>query len=115
MRAIVRGFVVGTVGLAVLVGSPAVSLAQRPPTARVTLCECTCWYSGGSAEVTFTTDRSCSTYNRRTWNCKDKAGGLHKGELQACKRAPGVIQGEPPAKVPPGGARPPVGPLQKQP
>ena len=115
MRAIVKGFVIGTLGLAVLFGSTAVSSAGRLPIAVATYCECTCWYSGGSVEVTFTTDQSCSIYERRTRNCKDKAGALHKGELRACKKVPGVIQGEPPAKVPPGGVRPPVGPLQKQP
>jgi len=115
MRGIMKGFVVGTLGLAVLFGSPGVSLAQRPPISVAAFCECTCWYTGGSVQVTFTADRNCGIYNRRTWTCKDKAGGLHKGELQACKRAPGVIQSEPPAKVPPGSVRPPVGPLQKQP
>ena len=115
MRGIVRAFVVGTLGLAVLVGSPALSSAGTPPIAAVTYCGCTCWYSGGSVEVTFTTDRSCSIYERRTRNCKDKAGALHKGELRACKKVSGVIQGEPPANVPPGGVKPPGGTLQKRP
>jgi hypothetical protein len=115
MREIVKPFVVGTLALAALFGSPALSSAGTPPLRVVTYCECTCWYSGGSVEVTFTTDRSCSIYERRTRNCKDKAGALHKGELRACKNVPPMKQGEPPANVRPGGARPPVGPLQKQP
>jgi len=85
MRGIAKVFVVGTLGLTVLLGAPAVSVAQR-----ATLCECTCWYSGAggkatSAEATFSTDGSCSIHNGRTWDCKDNAGALHKGRLAACK------------------------------
>ena len=67
-------FVVWTLGLAVLLGSSAVSLAGPPPTPLATFCWCTCWYSGAGgkttgAEVTFTTDRSCSMYNGQTCYC----------------------------------------------
>jgi len=110
-----KRLMVWTLGLAVLFSSPGISLAQRPPISVAAYCECTCWYTGGSVQATFIADGSCSTYDRRTWTCKDKAGRSHKGELRACKRATGVLQGEPPATVPPGGARPPAGTLQKSP
>ncbi len=108
---IVKLFVVGTVGLAVLFGSSPVSVAQR-----ATICGCTCWYSGASGkvaseEVTFTTDRSCSIHNGQTWDCKDNAGALHKGSLAACKNITPAIQGESPPPGP-GGVRPPVAPGQ---
>ena len=44
MRAIVKVFVVGTLGLAVLFGSPAVSFAG-PKLLRPPGCQCTCWYA----------------------------------------------------------------------
>lgn len=125
MRGIVRAFVVGTLGLVVLFGSAVVSSAGRPPIPVATYCGCTCWYSGPGGKtqskgVTFTSDKSCSVRNGQTCFCDDqtcylevKRGSLYKGLLQTCKKVPPVIQGEPPAKVPPGGARPPIGPLQK--
>ena len=124
MRTIVKGFVVGTLGLAVLFGSPALSLAGPLPTPRVTFCGCTCWYWGAGGHtahkgVTFTTDRSCSIYNRQTCYCdgqtcysKYNSGAGYKGELLDCKNTPPMIQGEPPAPVPPGVVKPQVVPSQ---
>ncbi len=122
MRPIVKGFLIGALGLAVLFGVPAVSLAGPPPTPVATFCECTCWYSGAGGKaaskgVTFTTDRSCSIYNGQTCYCdgqtcywKYNAGAWYKGELQACKKhIPPMMQGEPPAPVPPGVVKPPGG------
>jgi hypothetical protein len=124
MRAMVRGFAVGTLGLAVLLGSPAVSSAGPPPAARVTFCGCTCWYSGAGGKtqskgVTFTTDQSCSIYNHQTCYCDDqtcyleaKTGVRYKGALYECKRTLPLKESEPPAPVPPGGMKPPVAPVK---
>jgi hypothetical protein len=124
MRAIVKLFVVWTLGLAVLFASPAVSLAGPPPTPRVTFCGCTCVYylplEGGGFRsvvkgVTFATDRSCSIFNHQTCYCngqtcylKPNAGAGIKAELRACEESPPMIQGEPPANVLPGGMKPPA-------
>jgi len=121
MRAIVKVFVVWTLGLTVLFGSPALSSAA-PPIAAVTYCGCTCWYSGAGGKtqskgMTFTTDRSCSIYSGQTCYCDDQrcyreynAAARYKGALYDCKSTPPLIQSEPPAPVPPGGVRPPVAP-----
>jgi hypothetical protein len=118
---IVKGFVIGTLGLAVLFASPAVSLAERPQIPIVTYCGCTCWYSGAggkttSMQVTFTTDKSCSIYNRQTCYCdgqtcypKYNAGARYKGELFGCKNTLPMKQAEPSANAPAGGVKPPVG------
>ena len=120
MRPFVKVFVVWTLGLAVLFGSPAVSSAGPPPTARVTFCGCTCWYSGAGGKteskgVTFTTDRSCSIYNGQTCYCngqtcypKYNEGAMYKGALYDCKSTSPLKRSEPPTKVPPGGITPPV-------
>ncbi len=124
---IVKVFVVWTLGLAVLFGSLAVSSAGRPPIPVVKYCGCTCWYTGAggkttSMQVTFTTDKSCSIYNRQTCYCdgqtcysKYNAGAWYKGELIGCKNTLPVKQAEPPANPPPGGTRPAVTPGMKQP
>ena len=124
MRAIVKVFVVWTLGLTVLLGSAPVSSAA-PPIPVVTYCGCTCWYSGAGGKtqskgVTFTTDRSCSIYNRQTWYCdgqrcywKYNAGAWYKGELIGCKNTLPMKQVEPPAGA--GGVGPQVPPSQKQP
>ena len=126
-RRIVKVLGIGTLGLAVLFGLPGVSMAQRPPIPVVTYCGCTCWYSGAGGKtqskgVTFTTDRSCNTYNHQTCFCNDQrcslnqeSGTRYKGALYDCKRTlPSVKQSEPPAGQwgvkPPGG-----GTLQKSP
>jgi len=117
---VAKVFVVGTMGLAVVFASPALSLAERPQIPVVTYCGCTCWYSGAGGEtqrkgVTFTTDKICSIYNGQTCYCdgqtcysKYNAGAQYKGELQACKEIAPMIQGEPPTPVPPRGVKPPV-------
>src|SRR5712692_2896863 len=122
MRGIVKVFLAGTLGLAVLIGSPAVSVAA-PPIPVATFCGCTCWYSGAggkttSMQATFTTDKSCSIYSGQTCYCdgqtcypKYNAGARYKGALYDCKRTLPMKQAEPPANVPPsgpGGVRPPA-------
>lgn len=123
MRAIVKVFVVGTLGLAVLFASPMPSLAA-PPIPVVTYCGCTCWYSGAggkttSMQATFTTDKSCSIYNGQTCYCdgqtcywKYNAGARYKGALYDCKRTLPMKQAEPPTNVPPtgtSGVKSPIG------
>lgn len=120
MREIVKLFVVWTLGLAVLFGSPGVGFAQRPPISVAAYCECTCWYSGAGGnttrmQVTFTTDKSCSIYSGQTCYCdgqtcypKYNAGARYKGALYDCKRTLPMKQAEPSAPVPPGGVKPPV-------
>ena len=125
MRAIVKVFVVWTLGLAVLFGSPALSSAAPPPIPVVTYCVCTCWYRWLSSTgwksmgkgVTFTTNDSCSIYNRQKCFCdgqtcysKDNAEARYKGELLGCKNTLLMKQAEPPVNAPPGGVRPPVTP-----
>lgn len=121
MREIVKPFVAGTLGLAVLFGSAAVSWGQRPPIAVATYCGCTCWYSGAGGKtqskgVTFTTDKSCNVRNGQTCFCDDqtcylefKREARYKGALYDCKRTlPSLKQSEPPTPVPPSGVKPPV-------
>ena len=119
MRAIVKGFVMWTLGLAVLVGSPAVSSAAPPPPV-VPNCGCTCWWSvpDGKKEVSFTTDRSCSIYKGQRCYCNDQtcylkynAGVKYSGYLEECKNTR-MKQAEPPAGA--GGVKPPITPGQLQ-
>jgi hypothetical protein len=123
MREIVKVFVAWILGLAVLFGSAAVSSAGPLLSPIATFCGCTCWYSGAggkttSMQATFTTDKSCSIYSGQTCYCdgqtcypKYNAGARYKGALYDCKRTLPMKQAEPSAPVPPGGVKPPVGPL----
>jgi hypothetical protein len=110
MGAIVKGFVVLTLGLAVLFAWSAVSLAQ-PKIQRVTECKCTCWYTDAEGNgsyvgvLTFSpqkpNDTSC-THRQDDIPCKDEAGVVHPGKKFAyCKFIPGIIA--------------PVGPAQRAP
>ena len=119
MRAIVKVFVVWTLGLTVLFGSAAVSSAA-PPTAVVTYCGCTCWYSGAGGKtatkgVTFTSDKSCSVHSGRTCFCDDQTcylefnrQAMYKGALDDCKSTPLLKQSDPAAPVRPPGVKPPA-------
>lgn len=126
-RRIAKGLVVWTLGLAVLIGLRAVSLAGPPLTPVATFCGCTCWYSGPGGKtqskgVTFTTEKSCSVRNGQTCFCDDqtcylefKREARYKGALYDCKRTlPSLKQSEPSTTVPPGQVKPPAaGTLQK--
>ena len=105
MRTIVKGFVVGTLGLVVLFGSPGVSLAQlQPKIQRGPQCKCTCWYADSTKAggwefggLTFAppkpNDTSCKGFTSfdRYFACKDKAGIDQAGQGYAgCKYIPGI-------------------------
>jgi hypothetical protein len=117
---LVRVYVAGTLVLAVLLGWPAVSGAQRLPLAVVTFCECTCWYSGAGGKtankrVTLTTDKSCNTYSGQTCYCDDttcyaeyKTTARYKGALAECKSVSPMKQGEPSGTVLPRGQKRPA-------
>jgi len=112
MRTIVKAFVVGTLGLAVLFASPGVSLAQRQPKVqRYSECQCKCFYSthaeGAAAGVlTFIpqpNNTSCSFTAVDIYvPCKDKAGVVHPSTwFSDCKFIPGIV-------APPGPLKPPA-------
>lgn len=132
MRTMVRGFMVWTLGLAVLVGLPAVSFAR--PKKPLNLCACTCqgqrydssgkyigpWSGYGSV----LTAGACSEFSGRSESCVDKAGNKFKGNLSGCQHkgtvATGLTPGtggvlQPAENAPPGGVKPPAGTLQKSP
>ncbi len=110
MRAIVKGFVIGTLGLTVLFASPAVSLAERPPG-----CQCTCWYTDAHGKVkkgvTFIPrpdSTSCTNVLIRGIGvpCRDKAGEEHLGTKWAdCKFIPGMTLPVVPGVQPPATTR----------
>ena len=128
MRGIVKGFVVGTLGLAVLFGSPGVSLAVKKKLSGRNWCDpgipapqlppgkfCT----GGREPTPLNGETGCEV-----WCCQDNPGC----ETMSCQppggvgalrnglpRTGGMMQIEPPAPVPLGGLRKlPVAPGQLQ-
>ena len=101
MRAIVKGFVIGTLGLAVLIGSPAVSSAQpKPKIPRHDECHCTCQYDPGKEEGVFTfwpspNPTSCTLPAAQStvpW-CKDQAGIVHlvPSKFRDCRLIQGIV------------------------
>ena len=122
MRAIVNGFVVGTLVLAVLVGSPALSFAR--PKKSLNLCACKCEKGGeirGYGSVL--SAGACSSIHKTPATCVDKAGKKFSGELLLCQNkgtvATGLTPGtggvlQPPESAPPGAVKPPVTPSQTQ-
>jgi hypothetical protein len=98
MRAIVKGFVVGTLGLAVLFGSPAVSLAQPKLAPRHAECQCRCSYAGAKRNelgvATFPASPNSTIcvwdpLNLPVQSCKDNAGKVHQvAGLLDCKVVP---------------------------
>jgi hypothetical protein len=111
MGTIVRGFVVGTLGLAVLVGSPALSLAQPILRPRQAECQCPCWYvddhgKGQKGVLTLPPRPNgpiCAYENPgHPIQCKDNAGKVHQGKSTFdCKFIPGITA--------------PIGPAQRAP
>lgn len=91
MRAIVKGFVVGTLGLAVLVGSPGISLArQKKPIKAKMGCTCSCQYidSKGAAHISGgvwlddgNDGKNCQFFASRTWDCYNPEAGVVSGHL----------------------------------
>jgi hypothetical protein len=123
MRAIVRGFVLGTLGLAVLFGSAGVSFAK--PKKQVFKCSCRCVAFDelgkrheGSLDSIYTYDGSSCDIGPRT-KCKVGKLGL-EGRYASCTGPyklkagaiiPGGTGGVLPQleTVPPGGVKPPAG------
>ena len=82
MRAIVKVFVVGTLGLAMLVGTAAVSVAL-PPEFSTTHCKCSCMASSGSAkELTWAMTTNCMSNGK---DCRVHRGwgeNIHPREIE---------------------------------
>jgi hypothetical protein len=84
MRAITKVFVVGTLGLAVLVGSSAVSLAL-PKDNRTRDCSCTCNANGHNSLLTFSLDGyDCELGNGQRCTGMNPDGTLSSGKLYNC-------------------------------
>ena len=133
MRGIVKGFLVWTLGLAVLVGSPALSFARaKKPKAKMG-CTCNCQYidSKGDAHISGSVwlddgndGKNCPFFASRTWDCYDPQAGVVSGHLAGCHSAPqpaAKVSGSGAVQRPQGGVigpvtttQPPVGPRQPQ-
>ena len=116
MRGIVKGFVVGTLGLVVLFGSPALGLAGvsapqlRPKIQKYSQCQCVCEYYNERRQLvpgvlTFlpqANNTSCTFTAIDIYvPCKDSAGVVHPGvRFTDCKLIPGIVAPgvKPPAK-----------------
>ena len=91
MRGIVKVFVVWTLGLAVLFGSSAVSLAASKESRLGFTCTCAC-STGATTPGGWLTglpgvDNSCSAYMGVTCNVEDTAAGIIRGgTLQRCTK-----------------------------
>jgi hypothetical protein len=124
MRVIVKGVVAGTLALAVLVGSPALSLAR--PKKPLNLCACKCRHLGGEVKGygSVLSAGACSEFTGISATCVDKAGKKFEGRLEFCQHkgtvATGLTPGtggvlQPPENAPTGGVKPsPVTPGQTQ-
>ena len=126
MRGIVKGFVVGTLGLAVLVGSPGPSFAR--PKKTLNLCVCKCSYVASPQDVAtgstaVLTAGSCDSVSHQAADCLDSNGKSWSGYTTSgtCKfkqtvaipisGIAGVLQ--PLTTVPPRRVTPPGGTLKK--
>lgn len=86
MRAIVKVFVVGTLGLAMLVGTAAVSVAL-PPEYNTTHCKCTCGASSGSSkELTWEMTGSCMSNGKNCNFTVDGGKTFTPGKLRNCQK-----------------------------
>jgi hypothetical protein len=143
MRGMVNGFVVGTLGLAVLFGSPGTSLArQKKPIIKKMGCQCLCQYTDSKGDAKYGSNvewlddgndgKNCSYFGSRPWSCDVPGVGPVSGHLARCKTAAapatkatgtGAVQGAQEGVIGPvvpsqprvAPVKPPVGPLQKQP
>ncbi len=131
MQANVRGFVVGILGLAVLLAVPAVSLA-RPKNwgPGSTMCLCSCEAENGGNVLSWQKVATCAVNGRACKYTPHEGGDLVNGTLRACQECkvdaggsncvfvrygPGGIGvppsggiKQPPAPVPPGRVKPPA-------
>lgn len=86
MRAIVNVFVVGTLGLAMLVGTAAVSVAV-PPEYSTTHCKCSCGASNGSSkELTWAMTTSCMSNGKDCRFTVDGGKTFTPGKLSNCQK-----------------------------
>ena len=93
MRGMLKGFVVGTLGLAVLLGSSAVSLALPKLIAGKTYCMCGCYSKeGGNRDLGWEKVGACSLANGKA--CSFTFGGKKvSGKLQDCSQCTADAQG----------------------
>jgi len=86
MRAIVKVFVVGTLGLAMLVGTAAVSVAL-PPEFSTTHCKCFCGASSGSGkELTWAMTANCMSNGKDCKYTVDGGKTFTPGKLSNCQK-----------------------------
>ena len=86
MRAIVKVSVVGTLGLAMLVGTAAVSVAL-PPEYSTTHCKCSCGASNGSSkELTWAMTTSCMSNGKACRFTVDGGKTFTPGKLSNCQK-----------------------------
>lgn len=86
MRAIVKLFVVGTLGLAMLVGTAAVSVAL-PPEYNTTHCKCFCGTSSGTGkELTWAMTTSCMSNGKQCTFTLDGGKTFTPGKLSNCQK-----------------------------
>lgn len=86
MRAIAKVFVVGTMGLAMLVETAAVSVAL-PPEFNTTHCKCSCEASNGSAkELTWAMTSSCMSNGKACTFTVDGGKTFTPGQLRNCQK-----------------------------
>ena len=86
MRAIVKVFVVGTLGVAMLVGTAAVSVAL-PPEYNTTHCKCVCGASNGSSkELTWAMTTNCMSNGKDCSFTVDGGKTFTPGKLSNCQK-----------------------------
>jgi hypothetical protein len=86
MRAMVKGFVVGTLGLAMLVGTAAVSVALPPDYLNKIHCKCACAASDGSAkELAWEKTTSCRSNGKACRFTLDGGKTFTPGKLSNCQ------------------------------
>ena len=93
MRAIVRVFVVGTLGVAALVGSPAVTLALPKFVVGKTYCLCDCQSNQGGKKIGWEKDKACSLSNHKACSIT-LDGKVVSGELYGCYQCTGYSSTE---------------------
>jgi hypothetical protein len=120
----VKGVVVGTVGLAVLFGSPGISFARAKKPKVKMGCKCSCQYIDSKGDAHISGDvwlddgndgKNCQFFASRTWNCYNPEAGFVNGHLAYCHSAPqtaGKVSGSGAVQRPQDGVIGPVTPSQ---